>query len=270
MKIIYKLMSGFILLVLIFGIAGTTVISNLKVIKTANTEVGSDFAINQYATNYERGATKVQAGTFLYSQDSQAMGKQLIDEGKEAMAQNREKLKKVLKDDASRNELGELERIEGLAMAASDQVVSRVKNPDKDASIQGKHLKQDMHFLEARVDALNLKLGIFVDKTQEEMSSSLKVAQESGDRTTTVTIYAIVISLLIALVVSFVAAKMITDPVKNLTSVANRVSKGDMTEKVEVSSSDEIGDLAESFKRMINAFKMMEAMSKEDNTPPGR
>src|SRR4030067_1874750 len=115
MKIMYKLMSGFILLVLIFGIAGATVISNLNVIKTANTEVGSDFAINQYATNYERGATKEQAGKFLYSQNSQEMGRQLIEEGKEAMAQNRENLKNILKDDASRNELSELERIEGLA-----------------------------------------------------------------------------------------------------------------------------------------------------------
>src|SRR4030066_1259399 len=98
MKIMYKLMSGFILLVLIFGIAGATCISNLNVIKTANTEVGSDFAINQYATNYERGATKVQAGTFLYSQNSQAMGKELIEEGKEALAQNRENLKNVLEE----------------------------------------------------------------------------------------------------------------------------------------------------------------------------
>src|SRR3990172_7349821 len=161
MKIMYKLMSGFILLVLIFAIAGATVISNLDVIKAVNSDVGSDFSINQYATNYERGATKVQVGTFLYAQDSQAMGRQLIDEGKEAMSQNRDNLKNILKDDAARNELGELERIEGLALAASDQVVARVKNPDKDASIQEKHLKQDMHFLEARVDALNLKLGTF-------------------------------------------------------------------------------------------------------------
>ncbi|MFZ3058620.1 MAG: HAMP domain-containing protein [Candidatus Methanoperedens sp.] len=269
MKIMYKLMSGFILLVLLFSIAGATVISNLKVIETVNTQVGSDFAINQYATNYERGAGKVQVGTYLYSQGSQAMGKQLIDEGKDAMAQNRDNLKNIMKDEAAIKELGEIERIENLAMEASDGVVSRVNNPDKDASIQEKHLKQDMHFLEARVDALNLKLGTFVDKTQEETSSSLKVAQESGNRTTSVTIYAIVLSLLIALVVSFVVAKKITDPVKQLTNVANKVSKGDMTEKVEVSSSDEIGDLAESFKRMINAFKVMEAMSKEESAPKG-
>lgn len=269
MKIMYKLMSGFVLLVLIFSIAGAVVISNLKVIETVNTQVGSDFAINQYATNYERGAGKVQVGTYLYSQDSQAMGKQLIEEGKDAMAQNRENLKNILKDEAARKELGEIERVEDLAMAASDQVVARVNNPDKDISKQDKQLKQDLHFLEARVDALNLKLGTFVDKTQEETASSLKTAEESGLRTINVTLYAIAISLLIALVVSFAAAKKITDPVKHLTSVANRVSKGEIAEKVEISSSDEIGDLAESFKRMINAFKVMEAMSREESAPKG-
>ena len=269
MKIMYKLMSGFILLVLLFSIAGAVVISNLNLIETVNTQVGKDFAINQYATNYERGAGKVQVGTYLYSQDSQAMGKQLIEEGKDAMEQNRENLKNILEDETARKELGEIERVEGLAMAASDQVVARVNNPDKDAGKQDKQLKQDLHFLEARVDALNLKLGTFVDKTQEETASSLKTAEESGLRTINITLYAIAISLLIALVVSFAAAKKITDPVKHLTNVANRVSKGEITEKVEISSSDEIGDLAESFRRMINAFKVMEAMSKEESAPKG-
>lgn len=269
MKIMYKLMSGFLMLVLIFSIAGAVVISNLNVIEIMNNQVGSDFAINQYATNYERGAAKVQIGTYLYSQDSRAMGKQLIEEGKDAMGQNREKLKNILKEETARKELGEIERIEGLSLEASDQVVSRVNNPDRDTSIQEKHLKQDMHFLEARVDALNLKLGTLVDKTQEETLSSLEVARESGNQTIRVTIYAITISLLMALGVSFMVSKKITEPVKNLTNVADRVSKGDITEMVEVSSSDEIGDLTHSFKRMINAFKVMEAMTKEDSAPRG-
>jgi methyl-accepting chemotaxis protein len=83
------------------------------------------------------------------------------------------------------------------------------------------------------------------------------------------TFYSIAISLLLALVISFAATRMITGPVKHLTNIANKVSKGDLTENVEVSSKDEIGDLAASFKRMINAFKVMEAMSKEENIRPG-
>ncbi|MCZ7396992.1 MAG: HAMP domain-containing protein, partial [Candidatus Methanoperedens sp.] len=65
------------------------------------------------------------------------------------------------------------------------------------------------------------------------------------------------------IILSFVMASMLTKPLKVLTDTANRVSKGNIHEKVSISSKDEIGDLAESFKRMINAFKIMEALSKE-------
>lgn len=269
MKIMYKLTIGFMLLILLFSITGAIVISNLQVIGIVNNQVSSDFAINQYATNYERGASQVQIGTYLYSQSSKAMGKQLIDEGKSTMAKNRENLKNILKDQAAINELGEIERIEKLAVEASNHVISRINDPDKDNSIQEKQLKLDMHFLEARIDALNLKLSTFVDKTQEETGSSLKAAHETGISTINITFYSIAISLLIAVIISFITTRMITGPIKHLTNIADKVSKGDLTENVEVSSTDEIGDLAASFKRMINAFKMMEAMSKEENIPPG-
>lgn len=269
MKIMYKLLSGFISLVLLFSIAGIVIISNLNTIETVNTRVAYDFSINQYSTNYERGAADVQAGTYLYSQGSQAMGKQKIDEGKEAMIKNWEYLKSTLSDEATLKELGDINRIQGTTVEASDQVINIVNNPDPDPVKQQKLLKQELHFLEARVDALNLKLGMFVDKTQEETASSLKIAQDSLNQTIKITLYSIMISLLIALVVSFVVAKMITDPVKLLTNVADKVSKGEVSEEIKVSSSDEIGDLAASFKRMVNAFKIMEAMSKEDSAPKG-
>ncbi|HWQ65698.1 MAG TPA: HAMP domain-containing protein [Methanospirillum sp.] len=53
-------------------------------------------------------------------------------------------------------------------------------------------------------------------------------------------------------------------PIQKLTDIANRVSMGDLQTKFEIDTSDgEIIDLAESFKRMINAFKMMEGMNEE-------
>ena len=264
MKIMYKLMAGFLALVMLFSIAGIVIVSNLQVIETVDAQVSSDFAINQYATNYERGARKLQVGAYLYSQDSHAMGRQLIEEGKALMAENRENLKMASLSQGLGKELVEIERLEYLSIEATDGVVERVTNPDTDSIKQQNQLQLDLHFLEARIEALNLKLGIFVDKTQEDMTSSLKLAEESGKKTVNVTVTAILASIIIALMVSIFSAKMITDPVKYLTDVANRVSKGDISEKIEVSSSDEIGELASSFKRMINAFKVMEAMTREE------
>jgi PAS domain S-box-containing protein len=52
-------------------------------------------------------------------------------------------------------------------------------------------------------------------------------------------------------------------PIKQLTEVATRVSMGDLDAEVEPIPCEEIDELSDSFKRMVNAFKIMEAMNKE-------
>ncbi|HWQ64611.1 MAG TPA: HAMP domain-containing protein [Methanospirillum sp.] len=52
-------------------------------------------------------------------------------------------------------------------------------------------------------------------------------------------------------------------PIKQLTEVANRVSMGDLEADVEKISCEEIDELTDSFKRMINAFKIMEAINSQ-------
>lgn len=52
-------------------------------------------------------------------------------------------------------------------------------------------------------------------------------------------------------VVGYLIARTITAPVEDLVKVTERVSKGDLNERVLVQSSDEIGILAESFNQMI-------------------
>jgi len=52
-------------------------------------------------------------------------------------------------------------------------------------------------------------------------------------------------------------------PIKQLTDVANRVSMGDLEVDVDKISFEEIDELTDSFKRMINAFKIMEAINSQ-------
>lgn len=65
-----------------------------------------------------------------------------------------------------------------------------------------------------------------------------------------------VIVILLVFVISFFVASSITTPIKKLTEVANKVSMGDMSNtEITVTSNDEIGELAESFKRMVVSVK---------------
>jgi HAMP domain-containing protein len=63
------------------------------------------------------------------------------------------------------------------------------------------------------------------------------------------------IIVLIAVVVSLVAAKAFVRPLRELQVAAERISRGDLDVTIDTRSRDEIGDLADSFERMIAAIK---------------
>lgn len=58
--------------------------------------------------------------------------------------------------------------------------------------------------------------------------------------------------------VAFFIAKSITAPVEELAKITDRIAQGDLSEKADVNSGDEIGRLADSFNHMIDQFKVFE------------
>jgi methyl-accepting chemotaxis protein len=71
------------------------------------------------------------------------------------------------------------------------------------------------------------------------------------------------IMTLLAIIVTFMFANSITKPITRLKDIADKISMGDLQQKVAINSDDEISELGQSFQRMINAFKMSQAMSQE-------
>lgn len=69
--------------------------------------------------------------------------------------------------------------------------------------------------------------------------------------------YAILSSIAIIMfssVLGFVIANMITKPLKNLATIANKAEKGDLNQKIEVDSHDETGQLAHAFDAMLTSL----------------
>ncbi len=66
----------------------------------------------------------------------------------------------------------------------------------------------------------------------------------------------IAISSIIALaIISFFTVKRITRPIKELYQLTERVSKGDLSARAEISSDDEIGELIKSFNQMVKSLQ---------------
>ncbi len=67
----------------------------------------------------------------------------------------------------------------------------------------------------------------------------------------------------LAILLSIVFSKRLTNPIGRLSSAARAISEGDLKSRVEVSGSDEISRLSETFNRMAQNLEMQESLRKK-------
>ena len=73
------------------------------------------------------------------------------------------------------------------------------------------------------------------------------------------------ITLSVILMWSFFLAKSITTPIEQLSKVATSVSQGNLANtEIAVASNDEIGELAVAFNRLINSYRILDTLAKDD------
>ena len=105
---------------------------------------------------------------------------------------------------------------------------------------------------------------------RDASQSSQKTIEEISDRSVPLVVGVSLAGLVLALVASITLARAILLPVEHLREVAENVSLGNLDISVKRYSNDEIGDLADSFSRMVTAVKFfrLEAQSDSVEAPP--
>ena len=74
------------------------------------------------------------------------------------------------------------------------------------------------------------------------------------------------VTLSVVVMWSFFLASSITNPIVRLSKIATNMSTGDLkNHEIELLSNDEIGELQTAFNRMVNTYKILDTLSKEDN-----
>ncbi len=74
------------------------------------------------------------------------------------------------------------------------------------------------------------------------------------------------ITLSVVVMWSFFLANSITNPIVKLSKIATSMSTGELKNpEIELLSNDEIGELQTAFNRMINTYKILDTLAKEDN-----
>ncbi len=95
-----------------------------------------------------------------------------------------------------------------------------------------------------------LKLGLISETQTSETNAA-------AARLATTSVFIIILSVILVSIVAFVIARRITQPVKLMVNIANRLAVGDISQTLDYVSKDEYGILADSMRSMLNYQKEM-------------
>jgi methyl-accepting chemotaxis protein len=97
--------------------------------------------------------------------------------------------------------------------------------------------------------------------------SSLESIERTSRKSVNLVVGISALGLALGVLVSYLLARAILIPVKHLKDVAENVSMGNLNVSVKRYSDDEIGDLADSFSRMVTAVKFFRSEAEADRVP---
>jgi HAMP domain-containing protein len=107
----------------------------------------------------------------------------------------------------------------------------------------------------------SLSWGLLVKMDEHE---ALRAAHQVREAT----ILLVIIIVGLALLAAMIAGRALVRPLRDLKQATDRISRGDFDVQLDIRSKDEVGELADSFERMVAAIKFFREHSRPENEEP--
>lgn len=134
-------------------------------------------------------------------------------------------------------------------LPTNNKIMQAIADGD-DASLDS--LLAECSIINGRFSALTTELSndMIGDGTDASTKNS-----KYANTATTINIALLVVSLLVSVVSLKLLVSSIKNPIKEISGVAKRISKGDINVEIEYTSKDELGELAEAFRELLESIK---------------
>jgi HAMP domain-containing protein len=224
---------------------------------TLSENVNYNHEVYQDITNYNQGSGMLANGLLLYMYNNQTAGNQLMSEGGHQMAQSRQDLALILNDPIMQSELSNLTSSE-IPLMQELAIVNRNIDTGNTGS-----LNQSAMVFSSKLYDLNLQTQNMAQQSNESMINSINNLQTYSRNILLYTMVTIVISVIISILVSIMTSSLISNPIKNLIWTTQRISWGDLDATIEITTKDELEELASAINRMCQSLKKMNTIEHE-------
>jgi nitrogen fixation/metabolism regulation signal transduction histidine kinase len=276
MKIKAKLLISYLLLVALFVAAGATITYNTTQMQQLQTQVKTQIDINNNAYQYAAALDQKQFGTIVYTMKSQSEGEQIMYTSAEKVVAATTSLQTDLANDQEL--LAKFNEVVAIDKNTIDPAITEISRLMGDTSISADdqlgQIWNQINIMMTAVTQADAKLAEIRTTTAGNVDTAATASQNYAQFSTLLAVAFIGATTAASLVLAFTIGNKITNPLKKLVEIANKVSLGDLNqrhylkENINIKTGDEIDELTDAFRRMINAFRLQEELINEPGAEP--
>ncbi|REK56581.1 MAG: methyl-accepting chemotaxis protein [Thermobacillus sp.] len=250
LRIATKLISAFVIVALIAGVLGVFGIYNMENVDTEYAAMYEDYGIslgNLGSAGMDFNAGRVKVANILLVDDRAT---------KERLAAEIEELDAAIKHDfeefrASIRKEETMRQFESLLQSFENYKTTR--NRVIELSLSGQN-DQAIALMttegEEIANATNSAINDMFEQRKTNGKNQAAALAAQTDTTKVTMIVTVVILFIVSILFGVVVSRMISKPVGKLVEAADRIADGDLDVNVDIESKDEIGQLADAFRKM--------------------
>jgi len=250
MKIGTKLITTFVIVACLAGGMGAFGIINMENVDSKYTELYTDYGISlgdlgSAGIDFNRNRYRL-AGILL--SDDQAQKEQLAAEIREISAEidvSFEKFGKTIRTEENRLKFEQMKRNFEAFKAVQDEIIALALAGRNDEAVALMKAEGD----EKASAANDMIMELFDARTTNGMRHAEDLSRSTATTSATM-IVTVVILTAVSLLFGIVVSRMISKPVGKLVAAADRIADGDLDVSIDIDSKDEIGQLADAFRKM--------------------
>ncbi len=262
------------MIVALFVAAGATITYNTMKMADLQSAAKTQLEINNNAAAYQQGLDQIQFGTLLYASDNTTEGQRIIVASADTMQPAQTYLLSALATNpALLNEFNQVVSLDQNEINGAISQVYSIYISNEDSSQKYVDIWNHLTTLNNAVTTADTKLADVRSTTLSNVESANVDAQNYANISLIIAVAFLALISVVSVVLAVVLGNRIAGPLKKLADIAHKVSLGDLNQRfylkqnIDIKTGDEIDELVESFRRMVNAFRMTEALSSETLEP---
>ena len=182
--------------------------------------------------------------------DEIAKEKKRIDESREIIGKRIEELSKVVRSDTGKGHLKAVVDARQVYVDSLKSMLTLIESGDKEKAtnelLTGMRKSQTAYF-----DAL----GKMIDYQAKEVDKAAKNADHAASNAKQLIIALLCAAALLSIVLAYFIVRSITRPIAEMVASNEKLANGDLTITISSSGNDEVGQLAESSRRMVDNLR---------------